>query len=161
MQRTHADNPKALTKKKEVVLYQALQQAAVQFEYQVYIPFKGCGIASETAYAYPDFTITMPWGNLIIECDETQHTHYPSSCDVRRDFDIVASLALGSGQKLAILRYNPDAFRVAGKTRTTSQKDRLAKLVQTVTTMEEPPVSGMCSDGWCAQLRWLFHLHPL
>ena len=91
-------------------MYQALQQVGVQFEYQVYIPFKGCGIASETAYAYPDFVVAMPWGNLIIECDETQHTHYPPSCDVRRDFDIAASIALGSGQKLVILRYNPDAF---------------------------------------------------
>ena len=84
--------------------------------------------------------MAKPWGSLLIECDEAQHTHYPSSCDVRRDFDIAASVALGpvSAQKLAILRYNPDPFRVAGKTRTTSQKDRLAKLVQTITTMEEP-----------------------
>ena len=119
-------------------MYQALREAGIQLDYQLHIPFKSCGLGSETAHAYPDFVITMHWGSLILECDETQHTHYPSSCDVRRDFDIAASIALGSGQKLVILRYNPDAFRVAGKTHTTSQKDRLAKLLQIITAMEEP-----------------------
>ena len=57
---------------------------------------------------------------------------------MRRDFDIAASTALGSGQKLVILRYNPDAFRVAGKNRTVSQKDRHAKLLETIENMNEP-----------------------
>ena len=107
MRSAHSDHPKALTKTKELAMYQALQPAGVQFEYQLHIPFRSCGIGSETAYAYPDFVITMPWGSLILECDETQHTHYPSACDVRRDFDICASVALGSAEKLVIFRYNP------------------------------------------------------
>ena len=55
---------------------------------------------------------------------------YPISCDVRRDFDIAASVTLGSGHKLRLIHYNPDAFRVNGKTRTTTAKERMAKLLE-------------------------------
>ena len=74
MQRAHSDNPRALTKKKELVVYHALQKAGVQFDYQLHMPFKSCGLAAETACAYPDFVVARPWGSLIIECDEGQHT---------------------------------------------------------------------------------------
>ena len=77
-------------------------------------------------------------GYVFLEVDENQHSHYPSGCDVRRDFDIAASTALGSCQKLVILRFNPDAFRVAGKNRTVSQKERQARLLETLNTLEEP-----------------------
>ena len=50
-------------------------------------------------------------------------------CDVRRDFDIAASVALGSDQPLLIIRYTPDAYKVGGKTRTTSKKDRMQRLM--------------------------------
>ena len=38
------------------------------------------------------------------------HSVYPASCDVRRDFDMCASLALSSGHKTVFLRYDPDSF---------------------------------------------------
>ena len=77
MRSQHSGNPKALTKQKELVLYQQLQQAAVEFEYQKYIPFAGCGLnpdgAYETKHAFVDFVIAKPWGYILLECDEEQH----------------------------------------------------------------------------------------
>ena len=75
---------------------------------------------------------------MLLEVDEQQHGTRPTSCDVRRDFDIAASAALGAGHKLVVLRYNPDAFRVAGKSRAVSQKERQAKLLDTIEEMKEP-----------------------
>jgi len=125
----HTDEPKAVTKQKELVLYQALRQAGVAFEYQFHIPFKSCGFTSETTRAFVDFAIIQPWGYILLECDEDQHRGYDSSCDVRRDFDMAASIALGSEHKLLIIRYNPDGYRVGGKTRVESKKDRMRRLL--------------------------------
>ena len=55
-----------------------------------------------------------------------------------RDFDIAASVALGSAQKLAILRFKPDSFRVAGKNFAVTQKARIARLIQVIQSMPEP-----------------------
>jgi len=119
-----------MTKQKEMALYQELQKAGVAFEYQCHLPFKACGLISETSCAFADFAIAKPWGYVLLECDEDQHRGYDPSCDVRRDFDMAASVALGSQQKLMIVRYNPDSYRVGGKTRVESKKDRMKRLLE-------------------------------
>ena len=120
------------------MIYSLLQNAGIQFDYQVHVPFKACNLSSETQCAYLDFLITMPWGYVVLEVDEDQHSHYPAGCDVRRDFDIAASIALGSAQKLVIVHYNPDAYKVADKTLRTTTKDRQHKLLALMQSMEEP-----------------------
>ncbi len=75
-------------------------------------------------------------GYTILECDEFQHRAYDLSCDVRRDFDIAASVALGSQHKLKIIHYNPDDFRVDEKTQVKSKASRIARLLEVLT--EEP-----------------------
>jgi len=139
MRTRHSDNPKALTKSKELDLHQILQKAGVDFEYQKHLPFRSCGLASETAWAWIDFCILTVWGVILLECDEMQHSAYDPSCDVRRDFDSCASIALGSRQKAVILRYNPDAFKIGGQTRYTTKKERHAKLIETIQSWEEDP----------------------
>ena len=132
MQSFHSDDPKALTKRKELCVFQALLEAGIPFDYQVYLPFKTCGLGSETRHAFADFVIPRPWGNIVLEVDEDQHSGYDPSCDPRRDFDIFASVALGSGEKVVILRYNPDPFKIGGITRPTSQKESLQKLLSII-----------------------------
>jgi hypothetical protein len=143
MRSCHSDSPQALTKGKELDLHQALQQAGVCFEYQKHLPFRSCGLTSETAYAYIDFAIQKSWGVILLECDEDQHKAYDPSCDLRRDFDSCASIALGSQHKAVVLRYNPDAFKVAGVTRRTSKKDRQQKLIEILSSWEEDPAPGL------------------
>jgi hypothetical protein len=118
-----------VTKAKELEVHQLLRGAKLDFSYQHYQPFKGCGLDSETAHAYADFVFHTTWGAIILEVDEQQHSHYDPSCDVRRDFDMMASVSLGSGGKLVVVRYNPDAFKVDGATLRTSKKERHAKLL--------------------------------
>ena len=130
MQTMHGDNPRAVTKSKELEVHQALRDAQITFEYQHYLPFRGCGLESETAHAFADFALPTPWGYVLLEVDEEQHKAYDPSCDVRRDFDMAASVALGSGHKLLVLRYNPDAFKIAGVTRRTTKKERHAQLIR-------------------------------
>ena len=120
MRSQHAEEPKALVKKKELELYLELQKAGVAFNYQQHLPFRTCGLNSETTCAFVDFVIAKPWGYVLLECDEDQHRSYDASCDVRRDFDMAASVALGSGHKLRVVRYNPDGYHVAGRTRVES-----------------------------------------
>ena len=115
MQTAHGDNPRSVTKRKELEVHQALRDAQITFEYQHYLPFRGCGLES---------------GYVLLEVDEEQHKAYDPSCDVRRDFDMAASVALGSGHKLLVLRYNPDAFKIAGVTRRTTKKERHAQLIR-------------------------------
>ena len=138
MQNAHTSNPKALTKRRELDIHMALQKAGVSFDYQHRIPFAACGFSSETKYAILDFTVSTSWGTIVLEVDEHQHANYPSACDVRRDFDIAASVALGSAQKLVVLRYNPDSFRVAGKNFPVAQKVRIDRLIEVIHNMPEP-----------------------
>jgi hypothetical protein len=107
------------------------------------MPFRSCGLVSETAHAYIDFIIQKPWGVILLECDEEQHKAYDPSCDLRRDFDSCASIALGSQHKAVVLRYNPDAFKVGGVTRRTSKKDRQQKLIEILKSWEEDPAPGL------------------
>jgi hypothetical protein len=113
--------------------------AGIEFEYQKHMPFKSCGLISETAHAYLDFVLTKPWGVLILEIDENQHTAYPAACDVRRDFEICASIALGSQHKAIVLRYNPDSFRIDGKDRSIPKKERLTSLIDLIKQWDEDP----------------------
>ena len=122
--------PKALTKTKELNVYKALGEASTDFEYQKHLPFHGCDLDSETKCAFVDFAITAPWGAILFEVDENMHAERPSSCDVRQDFDICASLTVGSGHKVVVLRYNPDSFRIDGKNVTITTKDMQKKLVE-------------------------------
>ena len=143
MQAAHADHPKALTKKKQLDLHEALVKAGIQFEYQKHLPFRSCGLESEGSHAFIDFVIPKSWGVILLECDEEQHSTYDASCDVRRDFDSCASIALGSQEKCVVLRYNPDAFQIGGKTRYTAKKERQAKLLEVIASWDVDPAPDL------------------
>ena len=123
--------------------HQSLQAAGIAFECQKHLPFHGCDLDSETKCAFVDFAITAPWGALLLEVDEDEHSGRPASCDPRRDFDMCASLALGSGHKVVVLRYNPDNFRTDGRNMTVSAKERQRRLVEVARAwLLEDPAPG-------------------
>ena len=128
----HAENPRALTKRKELAVHQALVKGGVDFDYQFHITFDGCGLGSESKRAFVDFVIPRPWGYLFVEVDEGQHNAYDPSCDVRRDFDIAASLLMGVSSKIAILHYNPDAYHIGSRKMAISAKERHKRLLEVV-----------------------------
>ena len=77
----------------------------------------------------------------MLECDEDHHRSYDASCDVRRDFDMAESVALGSAHKLRTIRFNPDSYRVAGRTCRESKKDRIVRLLALLG--EDEPVGAL------------------
>ena len=141
MRRQHAGERKALTKRKELEVHQALAAEGFQFDYQLHLPFAGCGLASETSCSYADFCLGAPWGHIVLEVDEGEHAAYDPSCDPRRDGDIFASAALGNGGCVVILRYNPDSFTVGVLKCNAPKKQRHARLARALRELmsEEPP----------------------
>jgi hypothetical protein len=142
MRRCHSGDRRALTKGKEMAVHLTLTKANVSFEYQRHIPFRACGLGSETACAYVDFAIPKPWGYVLLEVDEDQHRAYDPCCDVRRDYDIAASVALGSGHKLVVLRYNPDTCKIDGKACRIGQSYRRATLLKVLADLDAEPESN-------------------
>ena len=138
MRAFHSDDPKALTKHKELTVHQFLRTSGVDFEYQFCIPFARCGLDGETKYAFLDFLIPRQWGHICLEVDENQHSAYDESCDPRRDFDIFSSIALGTGGKVLILRYNPDGFKIGDMTCSVAKKARHARLLEVINSVEPP-----------------------
>ena len=139
MRSCHGDNPKALAKSWELEVYSILQRQSLAFDYLVSVPFADCGLGSETRCAFLDFLIPKAWGKVILEVDEDQHSHYPPGCDVRRDFDILASVAMGSADKLCVVRYNPNAQQIGGVTQPLHTAQREAKLLQVLQDLEVEP----------------------
>ena len=80
MQKRHGDNLRAVTKSKELEVHQALRDAQITFEYQHYLPFRGCGLESETAHAFADFALATPWGYVLLEVDEEQRLRPQLRC---------------------------------------------------------------------------------
>ena len=60
MRSFHSGQRKALTKTKELKVYQALQTANIAFEYQKRLPFQGCELESETKCAFVDLALAAP-----------------------------------------------------------------------------------------------------
>ena len=127
MRSFHSDSPKGVTKAKELEVHQLLGEAGLGFDYQLHIPLRQCEQDASGHRAYVDFVLNASWGKVLLEVDERQHEAHPS-------------VALGSAHKLAIVRYNPDPFKVAGRTVRTPKKERRARLLQLLHSLlqEEP-----------------------
>lgn len=73
---------------------------------------------------------------ILLEVDENQHKHYDQSCENARMHDIVASLRLGGTlENIVFVRYNPHGFTVDDKQQKLKRKERLEKLLETMTSI--------------------------
>jgi hypothetical protein len=136
----HSTEPKEKRNRSELILHAVLCKAGIEFEYQKKLPFKQCGLESETSYCLVDFVIPKKWGVILLENDEKQHSSYDAMCDVRRDFDANTSVMLGTGEKVIVIRFNPDAFTIDGSTQRTSKKMRFVKLLEVIKAWDEDPI---------------------
>jgi hypothetical protein len=133
----HGAERGARTKRAELEVYQWLLEDGVPFRYQAHVPFHACGLRGETCRAFVDFLVDTYWGAVILEVDEGAHKSQDPSCDVRRDFDLVASTALGSGGSIVVVRYSPDDFSVAGERVRVSKRNRRAQLLGLLDRLRE------------------------
>ena len=74
---------------------------------------------------------------IFLEVDEDGHESYNLSCELRRVMDVHRSLVLeGNTLPVAFIRYNPNAFKVDGKTKRTSKYVREKALVDAMRNWE-------------------------
>lgn len=119
-------------KRREEHLSQALRAAGVLVgERDHYISFE----CLSGTFARVDFIVVKETHVVLLECDEAQHRHYTTGCDVRRMLDVAAAIrASGDERKLLWLRFSPDAFRVDGVLQKVLRRDRYAQLVRVIET---------------------------
>jgi hypothetical protein len=91
-------------------------------------------IDDSLTWATIDFVITLPNGQLLLlEVDENQHRfgYGEAGCDMRRIARVKESLTLGGLiAGMHVVRYNPQGFKVNGKTVSTLKNTREARLIE-------------------------------
>ena len=107
MQRRHGDNPRAVTRSKELEVHQHSATRRSPLSTSTTCPSAAAG-----------WNRRRPTPSRTLPCRPRGATSWRSQ--LRRAPG--ASVALGSGHKLLVLRYNPDAFKIAGVTRRTTKK---------------------------------------
>ena len=66
--------------------------------------------------------------SIIVECDEKQHSGYDSSCEDSRMSEILAELFTGNSDRIVIIRWNPDYYKIGNVKGSCSRNERLQKL---------------------------------
>ena len=91
-------------------------------------------------YVRPDFVLKLDDRVIINEVDEHQHESYAEECEVTRLINI--SMSYG-GSPVIWFRFNPDAFKIDGKTQSVSQKTRLNQLVELIQKYIDLPLKKL------------------
>ena len=105
---------------------------AMHYRREFSVDFKCVGDV-DGKFARVDFMLTTASGHLVaLEVDECQHRFGYGSigCDMKRMTKIYETLAIEGNSQLTFLRYNPDAYKVAGETQKIKKAYREAWLVQ-------------------------------
>lgn len=85
---------------------------------------------------------------VVVECDEDQHKHYDTTCELRRLAELWAAC---EGRPLVVVRWNPDGFRVARTPVEVSERVRLRALLEAVkAALATPPATPL-------SVRYLFY----
>jgi len=131
----HTTRGQQRQKKREEQVARALVKAGVTFDREASVQF--CGQANK-ASARVDFVIYRPWGTILLEVDEHQHSHYAVSCEAARMLNVFGEqMKQGRAGKFHFVRFNPDAYAEGGTPQKTLLKDRLTALMH---TLEQEPV---------------------
>lgn len=101
----------------------------------------GISACSDRRYR-PDCFLELPNLNFVVECDERQHSDYNEQCEIKR---LVELLAAGEGTPLKVVRWNPDKFRIKGKSKKVPMEKRLAALQQAVHAAFAEPCDTLLS----------------
>ena len=123
----HDTEKKRVTRRKEFILGHHLKDViSVLFTAWNKMPKN----ARECGGAYrPDFVYVLDHYIIIVECDEFGHEQYDISCDRKRMVDLFNAYG---GRPILFIRWNPDPFKVDGRTRVTKMQTRLDVCAQTL-----------------------------
>jgi len=133
-------------KKREQIVADYLNANEIVHIREQRLEFGKCIDTKEGRYCSIDFVLMSDNYNytVAVECDESQHKAYPVSCEIRRMNDAYTSI-LTSGSNSSgnsgvhWVRYNPDSFKINGVSQYYSKKDRLDKLKETISSLQENP----------------------
>ena len=93
--------------------------------------------------ARPDFVWHMPLHTVVVEVDELQHScmfSQSAAYKPQKEFQRMFDLSSAVGKPMVIIRYNPDAFKIAGNYCRTSTIDRMHLLLEHIWfAMSTPP----------------------
>ena len=102
----HTGKPRR--KRREEAVAELLNALSLPFDREFTIRI----VAGPRKAARVDFKIEMPWGWLVLEVDEMQHSQYPVSYECSRMAAIYTEFAREhEASRLHIVRYNPDPWR--------------------------------------------------
>ena len=87
-----------------------------------------------------DFFIQMPWGWLLVECDELQHCMYSISDECRRMTAIWEYYRQRfPDDRLHIVRYNSHAYKQDGVIKKPSDQERMTRIQACLSYVPESP----------------------
>ena len=79
-----------------------------------------------------------------MQIDAHENFEQDPSYDARYDFTLLSSAVVGRDERVFILRYNPDEFKVGEGVCCVSQKQRHDRLLEVINAPEPPP----CARGF-------------
>ena len=99
-------------------------------------------IGGECGKYRPDFLYDAATHFVVVEVDEDQHRSYDPECERVRMINIISAL----GMRCIFVRYNPDTFKIDGKTIKVFEKKRQDLLLRTVRECMKPSVDSQIID---------------
>ena len=99
-------------------------------------------VGGECGKYRPDFLYDATTHYVVVEVDEDQHDRYDHECERVRMVNILEAL----GMRCVFVRYNPDAFRIDGKTFKVSEKKRHELLLKTIRECMKPSFDSQTAD---------------
>lgn len=145
----HSTHSTSNAKRAEMAVSAALEAAGIAYTTQHYI-----NLASVSGtHALVDFVVTTSHGGIVeLEVDEWQHRYYEPCKDIRRMQSVAECRRLsGDTRPRLLIRFNPDAFQVDGKTIRTYKKLRHKRLVEVIQQYQ----ADSCAKG--TQILFMFY----
>jgi hypothetical protein len=91
-------------------------------------------VGGECGKYRPDFLYDAATHRVVVEVDEDQHKGYDPECERVRMINILGAL----GMRCVFIRFNPDAFKIDGKTVRVYEKKRHELLLKTIREYMKP-----------------------
>jgi hypothetical protein len=127
----HTGRPRKKKREEDVaILFDTL---AIRYVREFSISF--CGRARK--YARLDFLMEVPFGWVIFEVDERQHSQYAVSYECQRMGLVFAEFTKRCPGNLHIIRYNPDAYKEHGLVVKPTQEKRASEIRRAIEHVPE------------------------
>lgn len=130
-------NPSTRKKTREMTVKKLLESTS-----DLNKPIHDKPVGGECGKYRPDFIYDATTHYVVVEVDEDQHDRYDHECERIRMINILGALKMRS----VFIRYNPDAFKIDGKTFKVFEKKRHELLLKTIRECMKPSFDSQTAD---------------